>query len=74
MSKINSGTLVQFKPSYNGYFRDLKDKTLMINQVFKRETRDSTDSDKVTIVSIDEVHLISVTWFNVVEIKQTELA
>lgn len=73
MSKITSGSLVQFKPSYTGYFKDLLGKTLTVNQVLNRETRYATDSDKVALVNIDELHLISVEWLDLVQLNSEVL-
>jgi hypothetical protein len=58
--------IVQFKPEYTGYFRDLIGKDLTIMHVFAPDRR-SQETEKVTIMEIEEIHLINSSWLKEVK-------
>lgn len=61
---ITHGSIVMFIPEYSGYYKELKDKKLTVNQVFPA---DKHDESKVTLVNINEMHLINAKWFKEVK-------
>jgi hypothetical protein len=57
MSKFKVDQIVQFKPDYQGYFREFKDRDLTVMQVFSGDKHDQTI--RVTLLEIEEMHLIN---------------
>lgn len=54
MAKITVGSLVTFKASYTGYFKDLRGMGFTIDRILL----DKGEPTRVTLLEIDEIHLI----------------
>jgi hypothetical protein len=58
---LRPNQLVAFRSDYNGYFKHLIGLTFQVDRVIPAD-RKSGESERVTLLEIDEIHLISSRW------------
>ena len=56
---LQSGDKVKLKSNYTGYFKDRRDETFTVDRVIKEKH----ERDRITVLEIDELHLIGADWF-----------